>query len=82
MKNLPIPLLVMTLIAIIESWFLFGSLIVKNPGVAFLPRCEERILPKADIAQSCSPPSRLMKVEDDWICSCRSEADTMKGIQR
>jgi len=77
-----IPLILVTLIAIIEAWFLFGALIVKDTKYIPFPRCEERVLPKADIAQSCSPPSRLMKVGDEWICSCRSEADTMKGIQR
>lgn len=73
---------VITLIAVIEACVLFGAFVVKDTRFMPTPRCEERVLPKADIAQNCQIPSRLMKVGDEWICSCRSEADTMKGIQR
>lgn len=59
-----------------------GVLAVKNPKSFYIRTCEERLLPKADIlGGSCQPPSKLMKVGDQWMCSCRTEVDTMKGIK-
>ena len=59
-------------------------LIYKNPKVvsnSFPKQCEERLLPKADLGSTCPTPSKLMRVGDQWICSCRSEVDTMSGIK-
>jgi hypothetical protein len=77
----PVAIIVLLLTVIIESWVLFGGFIVKDKRFIPSPRCEERILPKADVVQVCPSPSRLMRIDEQWICTCRSEVDTMKGIQ-
>lgn len=66
-------------------------IIVICGGLAFLPRpsdlvriikCKEKIVPTDNrIPVECEYPSRLMKIGDTWICSCRSEEQTLKGIK-
>jgi len=51
------------------------------PNFLMPASCTERLLTKVDIAQSCPSPSHIMKVGEQWICSCRSEEQTMKGIK-
>ena len=58
-----------------------GILLIRNPKI-ITSRCEERLIPKADLGATCPPPSKLMRVGDSWMCSCRTEEQTMKGIQQ
>ena len=46
-------------------------------------RCEEVILGASNgklTNAKCPYPSRLMMVNNTWICSCRDEEHTMKGV--
>ena len=51
----------------------------KDPRAVFY-RCEESVLGTNITGGHCPYPSKVMKVDDNWICSCRSEAETRKGI--
>ncbi len=53
----------------------------RHPVTLTLQKCEERILSNNPTQTlTCPSPSKLMRVEGTWICSCRSEEQTMKGI--
>lgn len=56
-------------------------MLTRHQGVLPLQKCEERILSNNPTQTlTCPSPSKLMRVEGTWICSCRSEEQTMKGI--
>lgn len=74
-------ILIFTVLFLLALWVLFGGFVVKDKRFIPTPRCEERILPKVDTVQICPSPSRLMRIGEQWICTCRSEVETMKGIQ-
>jgi hypothetical protein len=54
----------------------------KYPKVVTNFQCTEWMIPKHSDSATCPPHSHLMAVGEQWICSCRSEEQTMKGIQR
>jgi hypothetical protein len=51
----------------------------KDPRAMF-SRCEESVLGTSVTGGHCPYPSKVMKVDNNWVCSCRSEAETRKGI--
>jgi hypothetical protein len=54
--------------------------ISKYPKAISNFQCTERILPKDIDSATCPPPSHLMFIGERWICSCRSEEQTMQGV--
>jgi hypothetical protein len=48
---------------------------------AHLTKCQESVLGSEASTGRCDYPSRIMRVKGVWICSCRSEAETKKGIE-
>ena len=51
----------------------------KDPRAMFY-RCEESVLGAGTTGGHCPYPSKVMKIDGTWMCSCRSEAETRKGI--
>ena len=57
----------------------------KHPEWKVGRSCEESILGANDgklTNSKCPYPSRLMMVNNTWICSCRDEEHTMKGVSK
>jgi hypothetical protein len=44
-------------------------------------RCEESVLGQEAAVGRCGYPARVMRVKGVWICSCRSEVETKRGIE-
>lgn len=44
-------------------------------------KCQESVLGREATSGRCDYPARIMRVQGVWVCSCRSEAETKKGIE-
>lgn len=59
-----------------------GAVIFNNTDIrAKFTKCEESVLGPEASSGRCVYPSRVMRVRGVWICSCRTEAETKKGIE-
>ena len=48
---------------------------------AALTKCQESVLGKETAIGRCDYPARIMRIKGVWVCSCRSEEETKKGIE-
>jgi hypothetical protein len=44
-------------------------------------KCQESVLGQESVAGHCGYPARIMRIKGVWVCSCRSEEETKKGIE-
>jgi len=55
--------------------------VVQNDLRAHLTKCQESVLGTESAVGRCDYPARIMRVKGVWICSCRSERETKRGIE-
>jgi len=55
--------------------------VVQNDLRAHLTKCQESVLGTESAVGRCDYPARIMRVKGVWICSCRSESETKRGIE-
>ena len=55
--------------------------VTQNDLRAHFTKCQESVLGTESAVGRCDYPARIMRVKGVWICSCRSESETKRGIE-